>query len=108
MLIFSGNLVDVQTGDYNSLIFESERYDSRLKKNVTYAEMVGVAKECLEFMPNYRKYIGQSIFVGVSALKTKKGGIFLLCNTDVLKVAKDAWLYFFKQCDFFGDGRYYN
>lgn len=85
MLIFNGLLLDVETGgEYNSLIFKSKKYDSRLKQNVEYAETVGISKECLEFVPHYKKYIGEVLAVGVSALKTKKGGLFLLATTDVL------------------------
>lgn len=85
MLVFNSVLVDVQTSsEFNSLIFSAKRYDSRLKKTVEYAESVGISKECLDFIPNYRKYIGEVLAVGVTALQTKKGGIFLLTTTDVL------------------------
>lgn len=84
MLIFTSNLVDVQDGEYKSLIFEAKKWDSRLKKNVVYAESVGISKECEGFIPNYRKHIGETLSVGVSALVTKKGGVFLLATTDAL------------------------
>lgn len=84
MLIFMAELVDVQQGDFDSLVFKSKRYDSRLGENVTYAESVGISQECKQFIPNYKKHIGQVVSVGVNALKTKKGGIFLLATTDVI------------------------
>lgn len=84
MLIFTSELVDVQDGEYKSLIFKAKRYDSRLKETITYAESVGISKECEQFIPNYRKHINETLSVGVSALVTKKGGVFLLATTDAL------------------------
>lgn len=84
MLIFNALLVDVQDGDYKSLIFEAKRYDNRLKKQVIYAESVGISKECEDFIPNYKRHIGEVCMVGVSSLVTKKGSVFLLASTDII------------------------
>lgn len=86
MLLFNATLVDVQDGDYKSLVFEAKKYDNRLKKNVVYAESVGISKECEQFIGNYKRHIGEMVLVGVSALVTKKGGIFLLSTTDVIDI----------------------
>lgn len=84
-LVFLGKLLDVRTGDYNSLVFESERYDFGLQKIVPVSETVGISNECMHFLPNYKKHIGDDILVPVNALKTKKGGIFLLTQGDAVK-----------------------
>lgn len=87
MLLFVGELIDVQTGEYNSLVFKSERFDIGLGIKVPCSESVGVSKECLEFIPNFKKHINEQVVIGVNALKTKKGGIFYLATTDVLDIA---------------------
>lgn len=84
MLVFLGELVDVQTGEYNSLIFRSQRYDFGLKKQVECSESVGVTEETMQFLANYKKHIGQTIAVGVNAIVTKKQKVFLMCQTDIL------------------------
>ncbi len=94
MLLFTGELLDVQTGEYNSLVFKSKRYDMGLKQEVPCSESVGISDECLPFLQNYKKCIGDDVAVPVLAIKTKKGGIFLLTNGDVItkdkKPAKSA------------------
>lgn len=87
MLLFMGELLDVQEGDYNTLVFKSTRYDRGLQKDVECSEQVGISDECKDFMSNYKKNIGDVVAVPISALKTKKGNIFLLAQGDVLDIA---------------------
>lgn len=84
MLLFVGELLDVQTGDYNTLVFKSKRFDVGLGVEVPCSEQVGISEECKEFIPNYKKNIGEFVAVPIRALKTKKGGIFLLAQSDLL------------------------
>lgn len=84
MLVFVGDLLEVQTGEYNSLVFRSTKYDIGLKENVPCSVSVGISEETQEFIGNYRKHIGEKIAVGVVALVTKKSSVFYLSQTDVL------------------------
>lgn len=86
MLIFNALLVDVQDGEYKSLIFEATRFDSRLNKKVIYAESVGISKDCEKFISSYLSHVGEVVQIGVSALVTKKNSIFLLAVTDIIDV----------------------
>lgn len=86
MLLFMGELLDVQEGDYKTLIFKSTRYDRGLSKEVECSEQVGISEECQDFIPNYKKNIGEVVAIPINALKTKKGGIFLLATGDVLDI----------------------
>lgn len=85
-LRYEGKLIDVETGDYNSLVFESSKFDYRLQREVPISETVGISKEDLPNLPAFKKFIGEMISVPVNAIKTKKGGIFLLSNGEVQAV----------------------
>ena len=85
MLLFIAELVDVQTGEYNSLVFKSKRFDYGLKKYVECSQSVGITDETMPFLANYKKHIGKTIAVGVNAIKTKKGTLYYMCQTDVLQ-----------------------
>ncbi len=84
MLLFTGELLEVQKGEYNSLVFKSEKYDMGLKIKVPCSQSIGISQECMIFLSNYEKHVGQNVAVPVTPLKTKKGGIFLLTEGDVV------------------------
>lgn len=86
MLLFVAELVDVQTGEYNSLIFRSSKYDFGLKKRVECSQSIGITEETMIFLPNYKKHIGETIAVGVNAVVTKKVSVFYMCQTDILPI----------------------
>lgn len=84
MLLFAGELVDVQTGEYNTLVFASTKWDAGLKKQVECSVSVGITDETMPFLANYKSKIGEKIFVGVNPIITKKGKIYYMLLTDVL------------------------
>lgn len=84
MKFFSGKLLNVENGNYKSLIFQSKKFDVGLKRYVDCSESIGISEECLCFINNYENFIGENIIVGINVLPTKKGGIFTIATTDVL------------------------
>lgn len=84
MLLFAGELVDVQTGEYNTLVFASTKYDAGLKKQVECSVSIGITDETLQFLSNYKANIGEKIAVGVNPIITKKGKIYYMLLTDIL------------------------
>lgn len=88
MLLFIGELLSVETGDYKSLVFRSTRYDIGLKENVPCSISIAISDETEQFIDNYKQYVGEKIVVGVSAILTKKKDkVFYLTQTDVLDIA---------------------
>jgi hypothetical protein len=86
MLMFFGELLSVETGEYNSLVFRSTRYDVGLKEYVPCSVSVGISDECKQYLANYRSNIGNKVAVGVDALITKKSKVFCLTQTDILDI----------------------
>lgn len=86
MLLFVGELLDVQEGDYKTLVFKSTKFDRGLQESVPCSESVGISDECAAFIPNYKKHIGEMISVPIAAIKTKRGGIFLLSQGDLIDI----------------------
>lgn len=86
MLMFLSELIDVQTGEFNSLIFKSKKYDMGLKKMVECSQSVAIPQECIQFLASYRSKIGEVVAVGVSSIITKKGKIFYMSQTDILNL----------------------
>lgn len=84
--MFLGELLEVQTGEYNSLVFHSKKYDMGLKKMVECSESIGIPEETMQFLSNYKKHVGEIVAVGVSAVVTKKGKIFKMVQTDVMTI----------------------
>ena len=84
MLMFSGRLVDVQVGDYNSLIFRAEKYDFRLKERVVYGESISIPNELLDVIPNFKKHIGENVLIGIRAILTKDKKMFFMADSDVI------------------------
>lgn len=72
MKLFSGKLLSVETGEYNSLVFATKKFDIGLGKFVDCSESVGISKECLHHVNSYKQHIGEVILVGINVFKTQK------------------------------------
>ena len=88
MLMMMGELIDVQTGDFNSLVFKSSKFDFGLGQEVPSSESVAIFDETKQFVANYKSHIGERVALPVRVLKTKKGGILLVANSDILDLAQ--------------------
>lgn len=74
---------------FTSLVFRSERYDFKLKENVAFGEGIIVTDECLLYLPNYKKQVGEMVSIGVRPIIGKnKRDIYYLTLTDILDPAE--------------------
>lgn len=89
MYLFTAELIDVQDGEFRSLIFKSQKWDRYLNQNVPMSMSVGIGNDLAVNIPNYKKHIGEKILIGVEPRITKdKKGIFAWATTDVLDVTQ--------------------
>lgn len=88
MLLFVGDLIDVKTGDYNSLVFRSEKYDFGLGEVVPCSQSIGITEETMKFLDSYKKSIGQKITIAVNAIVTKNKTVYFMSQSDILAVDK--------------------
>lgn len=72
MDLFKANLIDVKTGDFNNLVFESTKYDLGLAKEVPCSVQIMISKEHEFLIPEYKKLIGKSVTFPVRLLVTKQ------------------------------------
>lgn len=86
MDIFKAELIDVKTGDFNNLVFESTKYDVGLGKEVPCSVQVMIAKEHEFMIPEYKKYIGNEFTIPVRLLVTKKQTIMRITGADGVPV----------------------
>lgn len=84
MDIFKAQLIDVKTGDFNNLVFESTKYDVGLSKEVPCSVQVMISKEHEFMIPEYKKYIGNEFTIPVRLLVTKKQTIMRITGADGL------------------------
>jgi len=84
MDIFKAVLIDVKTGDFNNLVFESTKYDMGLGKDVPCSVQIMVSKEHEFMIPEYKKYIGNEFTIPVRLLVTKKQSIMRITGSDGL------------------------
>lgn len=85
MYLYMGELIDVQDGEFKSLIFKTTKYDYGLKTEVPTSYSIGIPNDFVTNIPNYKKHIGEMILVGVRPQMTKsKKSIFTWVQTDVL------------------------
>ena len=86
MLVYVGELLKVDSKDgFDSLVFRAERYDMRLGETVPFGEGIIITDECKEFIPNYHKYVGETVSIAVRPIIGKnKRDIYYLTQTDVL------------------------
>lgn len=95
MLIYMGELLSAEAvaNDagklFTSLVFRSERFDFKLQENVPFGEGVIVTDECLTYLPNYKKQVGETVSIGVRPIIGKnKRDIYYLTLTDILDPAE--------------------
>lgn len=89
MYLFTAELIDVQNGEFNSLVFKSKKFDYGLNEEVPCSVSIGISKDCEIYIPNYKKHIGERVLIGVEPRITKnKSSIFSFVKTDILDVAK--------------------
>ena len=87
MDIFKAVLIDVKTGDFNNLVFESTKYDMGLAKDVPCSVQIMVSKEHEFMIPEYKKYIGNEFTIPVRLLVTKKQSIMRITGSDGLPLS---------------------
>lgn len=84
MDLFKANLIDVKTGDFNNLVFESTKYDMGLGKDVPCSVQVMISKEHEFLIPEYKKFINVEVTLPVRILVTKKQSIMRITASDGL------------------------
>lgn len=88
MLMFVGTLLKVELGEFNSLVFASNRYDFGLGMEVPCSQNITMFEDTVQFAANYKSMIGEKVALPIRALKTKKGSIMLVAAGDVLDVTE--------------------
>ena len=84
MDLFKAKLIDVKTGDFNNLVFESQKWDVGLQKNVECSVQVMISKEHEFLASQYNQLIGDVITLPVTLLITKKNSIMRITGSDGL------------------------
>lgn len=84
MDLFKANLIDVKTGDFNNLVFESTKYDMGLGKEVPCSVQIMISKEHEFLIPEYKKFINSEVTLPVRILVTKKQSIMRITGADGL------------------------
>lgn len=87
MDIFKAVLIDVKTGDFNNLVFESTRYDMGLGKDVPCSAQIMISKEHEFMISEYKKYIGNELTIPIRLLVTKKQSIMRITGSDGLPLS---------------------
>lgn len=87
MDLFKANLIDVKTGDFNNLVFESTKYDMGLGKEVPCSVQVMISKEHEFLIPEYKKFINSDVTLPVRILVTKKQSIMRITGSDGLPLS---------------------
>lgn len=70
--LFKAVLLDVKTGDFNNLVFESTKYDMGLGKDVPCSVQIMISKEHEFLIPEYKKFINSQVTFPVRLLVTKQ------------------------------------
>lgn len=86
MDLFKAHLIDVKTGDFNNLVFESTKYDMGLGKDVPCSVQVMISKEHEFLISEYKKFINSEVTLPVRILVTKKQTIMRITGADGLPV----------------------
>lgn len=87
MDLFKANLIDVKTGDFNNLVFESTKYDMGLGKEVPCSVQIMISKEHEFLIPEYKKFINSEVTFPVRILVTKKQSIMRITVSDGLPLS---------------------
>lgn len=76
LISITGKLINVQTGDFNSLVFQGTKWDAGLQKEVEASQSVMIAKDHMYLVEEYTKSKGLTISIPVRVGVTKKGGLW--------------------------------
>lgn len=76
LVSITAKLINVQTGDFNSLVFQGTKWDSGLQKEVEASQSVMIAKDHMYLVEEYQKAKGLTISIPVRVGVTKKGGLW--------------------------------
>lgn len=87
MDIFKAVLIDVKTGDFNNLVFESTKYDMGLAKDVPCSVQIMISKEHEFLIPEYKKCINSEFTIPVRLLVTKKSTVMRITGSDGLPLS---------------------
>lgn len=87
MDLFKANLIDVKTGDFNNLVFESTKFDIGLGKEVPCSIQITISKEHEFLIPEYKKFINSEVTFPVRILVTKKQTIMRITASDGLPLS---------------------
>ncbi|MDA4853418.1 hypothetical protein PGK05_04495 [Acinetobacter baumannii] len=76
MLSITAQLLDVQTGDFCSLVFKGTKWDFGLQQEVPASVRVAVSKDHLYLVPSYQEAKGKMVSVEVKEGLTKSKQIW--------------------------------
>ena len=76
MFSYTARLLDVRTGEFNSLIMEGKKWDSGLQREVDSSISIGINRDHMYLIEDYRKAIGQVISIQVRPALTKNKSIW--------------------------------
>lgn len=71
MLTYTGQLLDVQTGDFPKLVFEGTRWDFGLQREVPASFQIAIFKDHIYLVPSYQEAKGKMISIEVKEGLTK-------------------------------------
>lgn len=71
-----GQLLDVQTGDYNKLIFEGTKWDYGLSREVPASFQVAISQDHTYMIPTYIEAKGKTISIEIKEGLTKSKQIW--------------------------------
>lgn len=88
MYLYTAELINVQEGDFRSLVFRTQKWDRNLNQNVPASASIGIGNDMVPYIPNYKKHIGEKILIGVEPRVTKdKRNVFSWVTTDILDIS---------------------
>lgn len=90
MDLFQAQLIDVKTGDFNNLVFESTKYDVGLQKDVPCSVQIMISEDHLFMVPEYKNLIGKVVTIPTRILVTKKQTVMRITGHDGLPISKVA------------------
>lgn len=76
MLTYTAKLLQVRTGDFNSLVFQGVKWDAGLQKEVEASVSVMISKDHMYLVEEYKKMQGSVVTLPVRDGVTKKGQIW--------------------------------
>lgn len=76
MISKTGQLLDVQIGDFNKLVFEGTKWDFGLQREVPASFQVAISKDHQYLIPSYQQAKGKVISIEINAALTKSKQIW--------------------------------